>query len=446
MYLDLGDSAVAENEIISALFGDGFREPSSAIGDNDHLDAHLAPGDTYHVLDADSSQSLAIHDATGGRNLVIQGLPGTGKSQTITNIIAEAVGHGQQVLFVSEKMAALEVVKRRLDSIGLGDACLELHSHKTNKRQTLDELKRILELQGTHNSNIGSNLDDLERTRKQLNDYAEAVNTQVGNSGLTPHDAFGELLALGSNQESTPIAWTQITDIVQWSGDDFRRKREVVDDLRRRLQRSGVPSRHPFWGSRLRVLLPSVQAELWGKLTEALDALETLVSVVSLPGIPGLEVPASIDGAVALRNATEQATAAPDLSGLNLSAPQWVRNSSQIEALLEQAARWCQMRREYAAILVPQAWDADLGQVRQSLDTDGRKFFGRLFSSGYKRAKGELASLLSGPLPKGVDAQIALIDAVEKERQLRKAINEDYPNAALALGALWRGHASPWAT
>ncbi|MCD8509730.1 MAG: hypothetical protein LRY73_07545 [Bacillus sp. (in: Bacteria)] len=66
--------------------------------------------------------------------MVIQGPPGTGKSQTITNLIAEALGHGKKVLFVSEKMAALEVVKRRLDTVGLGEACLELHSHKTNKK------------------------------------------------------------------------------------------------------------------------------------------------------------------------------------------------------------------------------------------------------------------------------------------------------------------------
>ena len=115
--------------------------------DDAHLDSYIKPHDAYHVLDADSSQSLAIHDATrgDGRNMVIQGPPGTGKSQTITNIIADAVGRSKRVLFVSEKMAALEVVKRRLENVGLGDACLELHSNKTNKRQTLEELNRVLE-------------------------------------------------------------------------------------------------------------------------------------------------------------------------------------------------------------------------------------------------------------------------------------------------------------
>lgn len=65
---------------------------------------------------------------------MIQGPPGTGKSQTIANVIASAVADGKTVLFVAEKMAALEVVKRRLDNAGVGDACLELHSNKANKR------------------------------------------------------------------------------------------------------------------------------------------------------------------------------------------------------------------------------------------------------------------------------------------------------------------------
>ncbi|MCZ4238094.1 AAA family ATPase, partial [Staphylococcus equorum] len=77
---------------------------------------------------------------------VIQGPPGTGKSQTIANIIAAAIGDGKRVLFVAEKMAALEVVKRRLDATGVGDACLELHSNKANKRALLDELRRTWEL------------------------------------------------------------------------------------------------------------------------------------------------------------------------------------------------------------------------------------------------------------------------------------------------------------
>ncbi len=73
-----------------------------------------------HIVDCDSSQTLAVHDARRGASLVIQGPPGTGKSQTIANVIASAVADGKTVLFVAEKMAALDVVKRRLDHAGVG--------------------------------------------------------------------------------------------------------------------------------------------------------------------------------------------------------------------------------------------------------------------------------------------------------------------------------------
>ena len=106
------------------------------------IDAEAVEGDVPPlVCDADSSQHSALIDATRGKNLVIEGPPGTGKSQTITNLIAASIGNGKRVLFVAEKMAALEVVKRRFDNCGLGDFCLELHSHKTSKVSLLKSLE-----------------------------------------------------------------------------------------------------------------------------------------------------------------------------------------------------------------------------------------------------------------------------------------------------------------
>jgi KaiC/GvpD/RAD55 family RecA-like ATPase len=87
-----------------------------------------------HVVDADSTQTLAIESVRQGRSMVVQGPPGTGKSQSITNIIATAVMDGKRVLFVAEKLAALQVVQRRLQNEGLGAPCLELHSNKSKKK------------------------------------------------------------------------------------------------------------------------------------------------------------------------------------------------------------------------------------------------------------------------------------------------------------------------
>ena len=97
------------------------------------------------MLDADSSQGEAIEAVRRGANLVLQGPPGTGKSQTIANMISECLWSGKTVLFVSEKMAALEVVKKRLDSCRLGDFCLELHSNTPNKGDVITSLGRSLD-------------------------------------------------------------------------------------------------------------------------------------------------------------------------------------------------------------------------------------------------------------------------------------------------------------
>lgn len=95
-------------------------------------------------MDADSSQQSALVDIRNGRNLVIEGPPGTGKSQTITNAIADAIGAGRTVLFVAEKLAALEVVHDRLASLGLDDFCLELHSDAASPRQVFASFQKRL--------------------------------------------------------------------------------------------------------------------------------------------------------------------------------------------------------------------------------------------------------------------------------------------------------------
>jgi very-short-patch-repair endonuclease len=122
--------------------GSSLTIPQDYEIDNAEVEA-IAP---VLIHDADASQHSAIIDVMKGSNLVVEGPPGTGKSQTITNIIANALNEGKSVLFLAEKLAALEVVKRRLDRAGLGDFCLELHSDKASPRAVIDSLRRRAEL------------------------------------------------------------------------------------------------------------------------------------------------------------------------------------------------------------------------------------------------------------------------------------------------------------
>ena len=135
------------NKVVSSLMDGAMNwEPVTGIPTAEKLDGTLVMKDMAVPMAADSSQMVAIAEAAAGQSFVLHGPPGTGKSQTITNMIANALYNGKSVLFVAEKMAALSVVQKRLEKIGLDPFCLELHSNKTNKSSVLSELNKSLEI------------------------------------------------------------------------------------------------------------------------------------------------------------------------------------------------------------------------------------------------------------------------------------------------------------
>lgn len=147
--------------------------------------AKIPPESMAVPLSADSSQMAAIAAAAGGQSFVLHGPPGTGKSQTITNMIANALYQGKSVLFVAEKMAALSVVRSRLEKIGLGPFCLELHSNKANKTSVLNQLNQALEIgktkipeesQATADQLYRTTAEELKEIRGQLEYITEAVH------------------------------------------------------------------------------------------------------------------------------------------------------------------------------------------------------------------------------------------------------------------------------
>ncbi|AZZ92641.1 DUF4011 domain-containing protein [Hahella sp. KA22] len=155
------------------------------------IDKEYTPADLLTPLPADSSQMSAIATADRGKNFVIIGPPGTGKSQTIGNLIAHMMGKGKKVLFVSEKTAALEVVHRRLKDIGLGHFCLELHSNKAKKADVLNQLRTSWESFSQSKVNAWqAEAERLKALRDRLNQVVNALHKRRRN-GLTAHYAIG---------------------------------------------------------------------------------------------------------------------------------------------------------------------------------------------------------------------------------------------------------------
>ena len=151
MYNDLdpklwpGDVGIVGNPNILKLFAgsEGDGQESSHFAEEYEVDEPTVSRKVpLLITEADSSQFSAIVDVMDKKNIALRGRPGTGKSQTITNIIAAALDKGLRVLFVADKMAALDVVKERLTSAGLGDFCFELHSTRSRKKELPDPLRQ----------------------------------------------------------------------------------------------------------------------------------------------------------------------------------------------------------------------------------------------------------------------------------------------------------------
>jgi hypothetical protein len=446
MYRDLDvatwpdDSSPAEHPIIGALLEDGFDEDAPLIGNDDNLDSVLAPGDSYHVVDADGSQTLTLLDVNQGLNLVVQGPPGTGKSQTITNMIAEAVGHGRTVLFVSEKMAALEVVKRRLDNVGLGDAVLELHSHKTAKKMVLDELARTLDLGRPRAGAVAEDLTELARLRERLNGYCDAINRAIGDSGVTPFQAAGELLT--DSEHGLPK--TTIPNISQWSQAEYRRKRGLVEELQARVTAMGPPTDRPFWGSGLKDLLPAAQDALRAKLSAYRAALEVLTDWVNtLAQTMRLIAPADL---VAVRQtvaAARRALGAPDLTGIDLMSKHWTQRPDDVVDLVESGSVIASLQAEFGSSLRPHAWEQDLSAEKLILETEGVKPW-RLLISEYRRTRERIASLTSTGRAPGAKSSLAMVQAIQTHQRNEATFVEREALGAEVFRNAWQGRNSGW--
>lgn len=171
----------------------------SPFPEENQLDRLFTPDKVFCPLPVDSSQLAAVQAAAQGKSFVLIGPPGTGKSQTIANLIAQSLADGRRVLFVSEKIAALDVVYRRLREIGLGEFCLELHSNKARK------LDVLAQLQAAWNSRADADTPQWQAQAARLTDLRNALNLYVERlhlhhrNGLSVYDA----ISLLSHQQET---------------------------------------------------------------------------------------------------------------------------------------------------------------------------------------------------------------------------------------------------
>lgn len=296
--LDENGDIFAENDIVAAIAGDSSAREAlaSRICDpNPNQPDIEPPGDEFLVLDADSSQHMAINRVLGGESLVIQGPPGTGKSQTIVNLITALIARGKRVLFVAEKRAAIEAVTKRLEQVGLNDLVMDMHGRITSRRdfaRTLtDSLEHVATIPAQDYSALHHRLED-RRNSLIANDAALHQPREPWN--LCVFHMQERLLAIPEAARTRMRLSTEAARKLDREG--FER---LADEIEEWLDLGGqtLAEEHPEWsGSSIATT---------EEAREAFDLIRDLASEV-LPrtretvfgavGEVGLERPASVAG------------------------------------------------------------------------------------------------------------------------------------------------------
>jgi very-short-patch-repair endonuclease len=447
-----------ERPLIRSLLLDGFRPAEPLVNETASIDDLLDPEDCLHVVDCDSSQALVVEEVLRGRSLVIQGPPGTGKSQTITNIIAAAIADRRTVLFVAEKMAALEVVKRRLDNIGLGDMVLELHSHKTNKRAVLQELDRTLK-QGSPQipSNQNEIVERLRQRRDLVNQYVATMHSpfslrQVNESesesdsqppltsDITPYQMLSELIALRA--QNTPLPDFQITEAVDWSQEEFRRKQESIAKFAAMRNEIGDPLLHPWRGTQPAAISPLDLERMVSSIPQRIVELdEILQSARILAERLSAEWPLTLQQVQELLHTFEAFSIAPPVDSLAYAHSVWQDDRGTIQELADQARKVLLAKEKLTGVVNETAWDRELAEEMAAYQHYGQKWF-RMFSSRYRQARRTLQQMLSGTQPDTFEARVAIFKLLHDRGIGLKSLNEASELGEKAFGRFWLGSAT----
>jgi very-short-patch-repair endonuclease/DNA polymerase III delta prime subunit len=452
LYKDLDPNAwpegmsPADHELIKELLeptANGKHDPGFS---ENEVDLRLDLRSVYHIMDSDPSQIAVIEDVKAGRNLVVEGPPGTGKSQTITNVIAELLAAGNSVLFVSEKMAALNVVKDRLDRGKLGNYCLELHSRKSNKKEVMRELERTIGSFPPKDASLEEEFDEVESLRTDLNEYARALREPIGRVGRAPFDL---IRAVETSRRHFAKGGKEMPRVTLPDADKCEQKEwaaavSALTQVAEALPLVSPVRSHPWRGCRPGTVLPADEAEIGVQIDDCLTALDALTAAVEeMVKSSGVHRPKTVEEIKITVTAAKVIAASKPTDRNVLLNQAWNEPSKQAEALIQKVRSYHSKIAPLTEKLKPEALDRAISsQLEEYKQRSAKLFLFRLFDSRYKYLSQEFASLYSNQAPSGSDRVIADMSVLLEGQKVREEIRAAAPVGHELFGSHWQAEES----
>jgi very-short-patch-repair endonuclease len=400
MYADLGGELWPEERKpwlspdLVGMLGGGYSNVESPIDHDTFLDDLRPVDECNEVYDADNSQTLAMMRAAAGLSMVVEGPPGTGKSQTIANIIAEAVAQGKRVLFVSEKKAALDVVKRRFEEAGLGAMCLDLHDKSRSRREFYSEIKTTASMSLKVQSEE-ARVERLSQLRQRLNQHARAVNEPLAQFGFTPFAAMSELARLPREALEDREGRVAFDHLRGFTRDQIEASVPLVRALQERIAEIGVPAQHPFWGAQVEYLDPGVRLDLQEDLAAAKTAyLEAESSIREAAKALKVSPPGTAGDVQILRECAKRAADAPFLDGIAVKTATWAEEAAGVREAIRSLRTRATILASRAGQATEAAWTAAVDSALDAYDRLANRWY-RSVSGQYRRARRQAQAWLA---------------------------------------------------
>lgn len=429
------EESLLENKLISGLLAEGFDPDPPLFCEDDNLDAKFTPDQILHVVDADASQTKVIEEVRAGKNLVVQGPPGTGKSQTITNILAAAVYDGKKVLFIAEKMAALEVVYSRMCKVGLKDLCLELHSRSANKKIFLQELSAtIYQSNGVKAPELSSS--ELKNARDKLNMITGLLHESLPDRDYAAFDVLASLVRFASKGVTAPrFGASKLESITKFEKTLLFK---CLDDYLNVVNEFGLGQENPFFGATNLDLQPTDLHRLTDEIHDAIRRLENWGNYQNKLEEPITEHPElTLNSAENSRLIYQVLKNSPDSSLQFLNAVHANHQDARFKDALWIADEWISYKRLKIESIADSAWNTDLDSLRDPILKGVGSIMSRIFGK-YRSASKQLATYLKLELPKGPVDRLKALDEIIAGREKRKSYEVESEFLKLALGKDWR--------